>query len=73
MISRACFTDATLDFKHPPENAAFATLDPSVNEKMRTHYSRLIPTMVPCADTDVVSCAVHALVLERYSYLSSDR
>ena len=63
-ISWACFTDVTLGFKYRPENAAFATLDPSINEKMRTNYSRLGPMMVRYTDADSVSCVVQALILE---------
>ena len=64
-ISWACVTDVTLVFKHRPENA---TLLPSTECK-RKGERRIIE--VRCTDADAVSCAVHALVLEPYNYLSS--
>ena len=57
-------------FQISPENSS---LLPStrLSMKMRAHYSRLGPMMVRCTDADAVSCAVHTLVLEPHSYLSS--
>ena len=70
-ISWACFTDVTLVFKYRPENA---TLLPSTRVKNVNALLARRTNMVRCTDADdTVSCAVHALVLEPHSYLSSVR
>ena len=64
-------------FQILPRECNFTILDPSKSAKIRVQlqYSRFEPVMAQCIDADAVSCmcAVHALVLEPYGYLSSSR